>query len=300
MSYAFRGARPDIESGFAGVIPHQRPSLRIRAARPNNTNSFAFLFTVFLLFMILNSNQISPRFLVWLVFGVFLVAAIFRMYEICRQIQAQSQVHAGGSSDGLQGQTEVRLHMPSSLAIAARGGLHGLRLQLALLGHNFDELEFETLGAVDSYNISPAPSMSDEEINALPIHKYRVTGQERKVLCFFFQLVDKVFSVLLYLDSEDALQQQSSSSPASESNQVSGEAEASQKSSGDELTCSVCLEQVNEGEIIRTLPCLHQVSIPPALTHGYGSKEHARSASLEQMNGRNDVGTGMQDGSPVV
>ncbi|XP_026444414.1 E3 ubiquitin-protein ligase SDIR1-like [Papaver somniferum] len=236
MSYAFRGARPDIESGFAGVIPHQRPSLRIRAARPNNTNSFAFLFTVFLLFMILNSNQISPRFLVWLVFGVFLVAAIFRMYEICRQIQAQSQVHAGGSSDGLQGQTEVRLHMPSSLAIAARGGLHGLRLQLALLGHNFDELEFETLGAVDSYNISPAPSMSDEEINALPIHKYRVTGQE----------------------SEDALQQQSSSSPASESNQVSGEAEASQKSSGDELTCSVCLEQVNEGEIIRTLPCLHQ------------------------------------------
>ncbi|XP_026413929.1 E3 ubiquitin-protein ligase SDIR1-like isoform X2 [Papaver somniferum] len=237
MSYAFRGARPDIENGFAGSIPHQRPSLRIRAARPNITNSFAFLFTVFLLFMILNSNQISPRFLVWLVFGVFLVAAIFRMYEICRQIQAQSQVHAGGPSDALQGQTELRLQMPSSsLAIAARGGLQGLRLQLALLGHNFDELEFETLGAVDSHNVSPAPSMSEEEINALPVLKYRVTGEE----------------------SEDALQQQSSSSPAAESNQVSGEAEASPKDPGDGLTCSVCLEQVNQGEIIRTLPCLHQ------------------------------------------
>ncbi|RZC47514.1 hypothetical protein C5167_040459 [Papaver somniferum] len=228
MSYAFRGARPDIESGCARVIPHQRPSLRIRASPPNNTNSFAFLFTVFMLFMILNSNQISPRFMVRLVFGVFLVAEIFRMYEICRQIQAQSQVHAGGSSDALQGQTEWRLHMPSSLAIAARGGLQGLRLQLAL-GYNFDELEFETLGAIDSYNVSPAPSMIEEEINALHVHKYRVTGEKGKYC----------------------------------SHQVSGEAEAIPKAPVDELTCSVCLEQVNEGEIIRTLPCLHQRSSIP-------------------------------------
>lgn len=27
----------------------------------------------------------------------------------------------------------------------------------------------------------------------------------------------------------------------------------------DELTCTVCLEQVNVGEIVRSLPCLHQV-----------------------------------------
>ncbi|XP_026459837.1 E3 ubiquitin-protein ligase SDIR1-like [Papaver somniferum] len=202
MSYAFRGARPDIESGCARVIPHQRPSLRIRASPPNNTNSFAFLFTVFMLFMILNSNQISPRFMVRLVFGVFLVAEIFRMYEICRQIQAQSQVHAGGSSDALQGQTEWRLHMPSSLAIAARGGLQGLRLQLAL-GYNFDELEFETLGAIDSYNVSPAPSMIEEEINALHVHKYRVTGEKGK-----YCVCSRNF--------EDALQEQSSSAPAAE------------------------------------------------------------------------------------
>lgn len=29
--------------------------------------------------------------------------------------------------------------------------------------------------------------------------------------------------------------------------------------SDDELTCSVCLEQVDMGELVRSLPCLHQV-----------------------------------------
>ncbi|XP_024633397.2 E3 ubiquitin-protein ligase SDIR1 [Medicago truncatula] len=30
------------------------------------------------------------------------------------------------------------------------------------------------------------------------------------------------------------------------------------KASGDELTCSVCLEQVNVGDVLRSLPFLHQ------------------------------------------
>jgi len=38
-------------------------------------------------------------------------------------------------------------------------------------------------------------------------------------------------------------------------------ANESKKGTEDELTCSVCLEQVTVGEIVRTLPCLHQVSI---------------------------------------
>ncbi|MCL7027286.1 hypothetical protein MKW94_026336 [Papaver nudicaule] len=265
MSSGFRGIRGDVESGFAGIAPDQRHALRIRgAARPNNTNSFAFLFTVFLLFMILNSNQISPNFLVWVVFGVFLVAAIFRIYEICRQIQVQTaQARAGGSSDALQGQSELPL--PSSLAIAARGGLQGLRLQLALLGHNFDELEFETLGVVDSYNVSPAASMSEDEINALPVHKYRVTGQGRQ-----------------------------------QSNQVHDEALASAKAPEDELTCSVCLEQVNEGEIIRTLPCLHQFHsncIDPWLRQ-QGTCPVCKFKANEWQ--ENDVNTGVYDGSPMV
>lgn len=35
----------------------------------------------------------------------------------------------------------------------------------------------------------------------------------------------------------------------------------SKKGTEEELTCSVCLEQVTVGEIVRTLPCLHQVFI---------------------------------------
>lgn len=37
------------------------------------------------------------------------------------------------------------------------------------------------------------------------------------------------------------------------------DAVGSTKASEDELTCSVCLEQVSVGELIRSLPCLHQV-----------------------------------------
>ncbi|KAF3571653.1 hypothetical protein F2Q69_00061916 [Brassica cretica] len=39
-------------------------------------------------------------------------------------------------------------------------------------------------------------------------------------------------------------------------NQVS--VSVSKKGTEDELTCSVCLEQVTVGEVVRTLPCLHQ------------------------------------------
>jgi E3 ubiquitin-protein ligase SDIR1 len=27
----------------------------------------------------------------------------------------------------------------------------------------------------------------------------------------------------------------------------------------EELTCSICLEQVKDGELVRSLPCVHQV-----------------------------------------
>ncbi|KAF2296087.1 hypothetical protein GH714_036071 [Hevea brasiliensis] len=40
--------------------------------------------------------------------------------------------------------------------------------------------------------------------------------------------------------------------------QDTANAVGSMKASDDDLTCSVCLEQVNVGELIRTLPCLHQ------------------------------------------
>ncbi|CAL5334159.1 unnamed protein product [Camellia sinensis] len=235
MSFVFRGVRSGIESRFSGFIPEQR-AVRVHAARPINTNSLAFLVTVLLMFTILNSHQMSPNFL-W-------------MFATCQQVHAQSQAQAAAAS-GLLGHTEFRVHMPPSIALATRGRLQGLRLQLALLDREFDDLDYETLRALDTENGSTTPSMTEEEINALPVHKYKVTG----------------------LQSEgSSLQQASSSSALPETNQDSNKADANKKTSEDELTCTICLEQVNRGELVRSLPCLHQSSMPTASIHGCVSK----------------------------
>ncbi|OMO59041.1 Zinc finger, RING-type [Corchorus capsularis] len=234
MSFVFRGTRSDLESGFPGYIPERRV-MRVHAGRPVNSNSLAFLVTVLLLFMILNSHQMSPNFLLWLVLGVFLMATTLRMYATCQQLQAQAQAHAAAAS-GLLGHTELRLHMPPSIALATRGRLQGLRLQLALLDREFDDLDYETLRALDADNVPSSASMSEEEINALPVHKYKVYAPQ----------------------SGDSSMQQASSSNSPQKNQDPNNAVGSMKSSDDELTCSVCLEQVNVGETIRSLPCLHQ------------------------------------------
>ncbi|KAI4299556.1 hypothetical protein L6164_033001 [Bauhinia variegata] len=234
MSFVFRGTRTDIETGFPEFIPERR-ALRVHAARPSNSNSLTFLVTVLLLFMILNSHQMSPNFLLWLVLGVFLMATMLRMYATCQQLQAQAQAHAAASS-GLLGHTELRLHMPPSIALATRGRLQGLRLQLALLDREFDDLDYETLRALDSDNVPTAPSMTEEEINALPVHKYKVSAPQ----------------------ISGSLMQQPSSSTSAEKKQDTPSAVGSMKASDDELTCSVCLEQVNVGDLLRSLPCLHQ------------------------------------------
>ncbi|KAF4354473.1 hypothetical protein G4B88_019942 [Cannabis sativa] len=233
MSFVFRGTRSDIESGFTGFVPERRP-MRLHSARPVNSNSLAFLVTVLLLFMILNSHQMSPNFLLWLVLGVFLMATTLRMYATCQQLQAQAQAHAAAAG-GLLGHTELRLHIPPSISLATRGRLQGLRLQLALLDREFDDLDYETLRALDADNAPTAHSMTEEEINALPVHKYKVADLQ---------------------NSASSMQQASSS--ASAEKQGSNDAVGNAKASEDELTCSVCLEQVNVGEVLRSLPCLHQ------------------------------------------
>ena len=166
----------------------------------------------------------------WVVVGVFLMATSLRMYATCQQLQAQARAHAAAAS-GLLAHTELRLHMPPSMALATRGRLQGLRLQLALLDREFDDLgivlfvemylldlydgvtscklvvhmqmpiampleflpviylwmklfvhsgaDYDTLRALDSDNTSTTPSMSEEQINALPVHKYRVAGSKK-------------------------------------------------------------------------------------------------------------------------
>ncbi|XAR72002.1 hypothetical protein NMG60_11018486 [Bertholletia excelsa] len=242
MSFVFRGNRADVETGFSGIVP-ERQAVRVHAARPVNTNSLAFLVTVLLLFMILNSHQMSPNFLLWLVLGVFLMATSLRMYATCQQLQAQAQAHAMAAS-GLLGHTELRFHMPPSIALATRGRLQGLRLQLALLDREFDDLDYETLRALDSDNAPAVPSMSEAEINALPVHKYKVVGSSSQSF--------------LTLSSGGSSMQQASSSLSAEKKQDVANGIGSTKAFDDELICSICLEQVAVGELVRSLPCLHQ------------------------------------------
>ncbi|CAL9134912.1 unnamed protein product [Musa textilis] len=179
MSYFFRGSRADIESGLPGFMPDRRPVRMHAGGRPVNNNSMAFLVTVLVLFMILNSHQMSPNFLLWLVLGVFLMATSLRMYATCQQLQAQAQAHAAAAS-GFLGGTELRLHVPPSIAFATRGRLQSLRLQLALLDREFDDLDYDALRALDSDNPPDAPSMTEEEINSLPVHKYKLQSSSRQ------------------------------------------------------------------------------------------------------------------------
>lgn len=70
--------------------------------------------------------------------------------------------------------------------------------------------DYDTLRALDSDNAPAVPSMSDEEINSLPVHKYKIIGAQRLVLqilfpCFcrsvicycrvWFLLLDEFFSL---------------------------------------------------------------------------------------------------------
>ncbi|KAK7262485.1 hypothetical protein RJT34_30059 [Clitoria ternatea] len=233
MSFVFRGSRGDIESGFSEYVP-ERTSMRVHSARPVNSNSLTFLITVILIFMILNSPQLLHHFLLWVVLAIFVMATSLRMYATCQQLQAQARAHAAAAS-GLLGHTELRLHMPPSIAIATRGRLQGLRLQLALLDREFDELDYDTLRALDSDTTSSTRSMTEEEINALPIHTYKVP-----------------------VPPKDGSAVLASSSGAAEIKQESGGKEAGIKGPEDELTCTICLDQVKRGELVRSLPCLHQ------------------------------------------
>ncbi|GAU49338.1 hypothetical protein TSUD_88450 [Trifolium subterraneum] len=166
---------------------------------------------------------------------VFVMVTSLRAYATCQQLQEQARAHAAAAS-GLLGHAELRFNMPPSIAIASRGRLQGLRLQLALLDQEFDELDYDTLRALDSDTASSTRSMTDEEINALPVHKYKVPSPTK--------------------DGSTGLT--SSSSEAAEIKQESKGAEGSAEDPEDELTCTICLDQVNRGELVRSLPCLHQ------------------------------------------
>ncbi|KAM3229471.1 hypothetical protein ACQJBY_060370 [Aegilops geniculata] len=245
MSFVFRGSRADIEAGGFPGFATERRAMRIHAGgRPVNSNSLAFLVTVLVLFMVLSSHQMSPNFLLWMVLGVFLLATSHRMYATCQQLQAQSQAHAA-DGNGFLGRTELRVHVPPTIALASRGRLQSLRLQLALLDREFDDLDYDALRALDTDNSPHAPSMTEEEINTLPVFRYKFQAQQRSTPS---------------RKSSDGPSEPLVSSPES-GKEKKQDADATSKMTEDELTCSVCLEQVVAGDLLRSLPCLHRFHV---------------------------------------
>ncbi|KAE8705660.1 hypothetical protein F3Y22_tig00110419pilonHSYRG00161 [Hibiscus syriacus] len=108
--------------------------------------------------------------------------------------------------------------MPPSIAFATRGSLQGLRLQLALLDREFDDLDYDTLRAFDSDNISTTPSMSEEGITCAQ--------------------VQESWSRECWIVTE-----------AGQLKQDSRTDDGSTKALEDELTCTICLDQVNRGNL---------------------------------------------------
>ncbi|EMS66994.1 E3 ubiquitin-protein ligase SDIR1 [Triticum urartu] len=241
MSFVFRGSRADIEAGGFPGFAAERRSMRIHAGgRPVNSNSLAFLVTgnvVLVLFMVLSSHQMSPNFLLWMVLGVFLLATSLRMYATCQQLQAQSQAHAA-DGNGFLGRTELRVHVPPTIALASRGRLQSLRLQLALLDREFDDLD------TNFRRSRGAPLLEKGKINYLFKVHY---GQSKLILSAFFLHSDGPSEPLV-------------SSPES-GKEKKQDADATSKMTDDELTCSVCLEQVVAGDLLRSLPCLHRFHV---------------------------------------
>ncbi|XP_047086379.1 E3 ubiquitin-protein ligase SDIR1-like [Lolium rigidum] len=244
MSFVFRGSRADIEAGGSPGFAPERRAMRIHAGgRPVNSNSLAFLVTVLVLFMVLSSHQMSPNFMLWLVLGVFLLATSLRMLATCQQLQAQAQAHAA-AANGFLGRTELRVHVPPSIAVATRGRLQSLRLQLALLDREFDDLDYDALRALDADNSPHAHSMSEEEINTLPVFKYKFQAQQASTAA----------------RKSDGPSVPLVSSPGS-GKEKKQDADGTSITPEDELTCSICLEEVVVGDLLRSLPCLHQFHV---------------------------------------
>jgi len=212
--------------------------------RAFNASPMAFLVTVLLLLMIVNSQQMSPNFLLWAGMGVFLIASSLRLYAICHQLQAQAQAAAAAASTGgLVGHPELRLRMNPLLSFATRAQLQGLRLQLALLDREFDDLDYDALRALDADNPPGVSAMSDIEINRLPVRNYKAAP-----------VLPTPHSQL----SEGAPLPPTAVNMAATDSCLKSYDEGEKLRLDEELTCSICLEQVKDGELVRSLPCVHQ------------------------------------------
>lgn len=65
--------------------------------------------------------------------------------------------------------------------------------------------DYETLRALDTENNSSTPSMSEEEINALPVHKYKASSQQRLVGRFISMVYCLVWCLTLVSVTVDSI-----------------------------------------------------------------------------------------------
>ncbi|GAQ87029.1 RING/U-box superfamily protein [Klebsormidium nitens] len=234
MNFGLRGSRGDLEAGT--LSPPERGATRgsplfpggaSNRPGPRQSNPAAFLVTILLLFLVLNSQQVSPNFLLWVGVGVFFMVTSLRMYSLWHQVQSQLGGATVFAGDQLRMSQGMQLW---SLYRGPRDAFTGLRLQLALLERDFDELDYDALRALDPDNPPDVRAFSEAEINALPCYPYKTPPPPLPAI-------------------SDPL-------PADPAKGVFG-TQGTDPPNVDELTCSVCLENVTEGELVRTLPCLH-------------------------------------------
>jgi E3 ubiquitin-protein ligase SDIR1 len=92
MNFSFRGPRGDLEAGTLQGGPSQERGASARGLRvfagglsnrggSGQSSPAAFLVTILLLFLLLNSQQVSPNFLIWVGVGVFFTVTSLRMYR---------------------------------------------------------------------------------------------------------------------------------------------------------------------------------------------------------------------------
>lgn len=251
MSFSFRGVRGDLETGGLFAFPAERRlrfqsgGSRVIAVTPS---PLAFLATVLIIFMLVNSRQ-SPTFLLWLGMGIFLLATCLRMVVTWQQIHTQMQVQ-GALANSLSltsassgGPTEIRVRMGPSLTGLGgpRSRLQALGLQLAVLDRDLTESDYDILRSLDSDNPPGVEGMAHNEIERLPTYKYKRAPYE--------EVDSKSCSVL-------GSQQHSNNNTTEKVSGNDGLGKVLEVRTT--LECTVCLEMLDDGDKMRILPCLHQ------------------------------------------
>ncbi|XP_020252490.1 E3 ubiquitin-protein ligase SDIR1-like isoform X2 [Asparagus officinalis] len=151
MSAFLCGSEEELERQFSELIPDRRSALCY------------FAIIVFLLFMILNTEQFRPNMLLVVLVIVCLIAFSLLMWPRWQQHQREAD------NSPRRHNIEQRVLVP---AFATRTQLSDVRIQLALLDRDFDYRDYDALRALDD-DITPRAStasdstMTDEDIRAL-------------------------------------------------------------------------------------------------------------------------------------